>query len=208
MIREVVKRMKTTFFIFAIVFASLFFINSTTSVANLATGEYDPWLDLNDDGKINIFDVVMVASAYSTSGKPFNKTAALLELQAQVSVLDATISARLPQVDFLSIPAAAFASEGEPPLNGERYNDGGFISMLSSDYILTSGYFYAPVQLPSGVTIKRLTSYWWDEGSDYVACDLFRRCMHASVSFKLISSLANACPVVMRAHFGGLDYSA
>ena len=167
--------MKTTVFIFTVAFIALFCVNTTTSIENLQTDKYDPWLDLNDDGKIDIFDVVMVAMAYGSSGKPYNKTAALIELQAKVSVLEATISARLPQVDFLSIPAAAFASEGESPINQKRYNLGSSIYMLEEDYIPSYGDFYAPVQLPSGVTITRLTSYWWDNGPNLVACELWRR---------------------------------
>lgn len=167
--------MKTTVLFFTILYVSLFFISTTTSIENLQTGEYDPWLDLNDDGKIDIFDVVMVANSYGSSGKPFNKTAALLELQAKVSVLEATISARLPPVDFLAIPAAAFTSEGESPENQKRSNLGYAIHMLEEDYIPSYGDFYAPVQLPSGVTITRLTSYWWDFGPNLVACELWRK---------------------------------
>lgn len=162
--------MKITGLVLTIMFVSLFFVNSTTSIANLQTGEYDPWLDLNDDGEIDIFDVVMVARAYGSSGEPFNKTAALLELQAQVSILDATISARLPQVDILSIPAAAFTSEDDPPSNGDRHHHGSYITTTGD----IAANFYAPVQLPSGVTITRLTSYWFDEGDDQITCKLIR----------------------------------
>lgn len=166
------KNITLSFTIMAL--ASLVLVNTTASVAPRDTGEYDPWLDTNDDGIINIFDLVSLARAYGSTGTPLNKTAALLELQAQVSVLQKTIEARLPQVGMLSIPAAAFASEGEPPLNGDRDNNGGWIDMLSSEYIETYGRFYAPVQLPSGATITRVSSYWWDQGSNYVSCELFR----------------------------------
>ena len=37
-------------------------------------GEYDPWLDVNDDGAIEMRDVSSVARAYGTSGTPVNKT--------------------------------------------------------------------------------------------------------------------------------------
>jgi hypothetical protein len=33
-------------------------------------GEYDPWLDINDDGKIDIYDVAVTAQAFGTYGDP------------------------------------------------------------------------------------------------------------------------------------------
>ena len=161
--------MKTKVFVFTVAFIALFSVNSTTSIETLQTGLYDPWLDLNDDGEIDIFDVVMVARAYGSSGEPFNKTAALLELQAKVSILEATIAARLPPVDFLCIPAAAFTSEDQP-VNGDRVNWGYMLESINQ----VAATFYAPVQLPSGVTITRLTSYWFDEGPDQITCELIK----------------------------------
>ena len=38
---------------------------------------YNPWCDLNDDGIINIYDVVMVTGRYGSTGVPLNKTALL-----------------------------------------------------------------------------------------------------------------------------------
>jgi len=34
------------------------------------TGEYDPWLDINDDGKINVEDSIAIWQAYGTTGDP------------------------------------------------------------------------------------------------------------------------------------------
>jgi len=49
---------------------------------------YDPWLDNNDDGKINILDIAATAKAYGTTGTPINKTALLLDLQSRVETLE------------------------------------------------------------------------------------------------------------------------
>jgi len=49
---------------------------------------YDPWLDYNDDGKIDILDIAATAKAYGTTGTPINKTALLLELQSRVEALE------------------------------------------------------------------------------------------------------------------------
>ena len=47
--------------------AMLFSVRFTRSQA---PGQYDPWLDINDDGKILIEDVAWVAKAFGTSGDP------------------------------------------------------------------------------------------------------------------------------------------
>jgi hypothetical protein len=36
--------------------------------------EYDPWVDLNGDGRIDILDIAKVASLYGTNGTPMNRT--------------------------------------------------------------------------------------------------------------------------------------
>lgn len=47
--------------------ATLFFINTTRS---MSTAQYDPSLDINHDGKIDMKDMAPVAKAYGTSGDP------------------------------------------------------------------------------------------------------------------------------------------
>jgi hypothetical protein len=51
-------------------------------------GIYDPWIDFNDDGKIDVKDVALVASNYGSKGTPINKTELLLDLQNRVSALE------------------------------------------------------------------------------------------------------------------------
>lgn len=74
----------------AILAASLSF--SILLVGITSSASYDPWCDLDDDGDIDIFDIVKLASAYGTSGTPINKTALLLEMQARIDALNATIT--------------------------------------------------------------------------------------------------------------------
>ena len=69
---------------------SVFFMTTTSSSPSV--GGYDPWVDLNDDGKIDYKDLFMLARAYGTSGTPINKTALLLELQTRIDMLNSTLS--------------------------------------------------------------------------------------------------------------------
>jgi hypothetical protein len=46
--------------------ATLFMIVSTRS----QTGQYDPWMDLDDNGQINILDAIDLSNVYGTSGDP------------------------------------------------------------------------------------------------------------------------------------------
>lgn len=49
--------------------ATLFLVNPTRSSPNTA-GVYDPWVDVNGDGKIDILDLVQTALSWHTSGDP------------------------------------------------------------------------------------------------------------------------------------------
>jgi hypothetical protein len=66
-----------------ILLSSILYVGVTASVS-----EYDPWYDINDDGKIDIKDVAGVAIKYGTTGTPLNKTEILLDLQARVEALE------------------------------------------------------------------------------------------------------------------------
>lgn len=69
------------------------FIGVTSSGNQIvaSTTEYDPWVDLDDDGNITIFDVVKVCSRYGTEGTPVNKTALLYEVNATFTELQSRI---------------------------------------------------------------------------------------------------------------------
>lgn len=51
-------------------------------------GKYDPWVDLNDDGTINILDFAYLGTKFLASGEPINKTGLLLELETRVEALE------------------------------------------------------------------------------------------------------------------------
>lgn len=68
---------------------TLFMVVPTRS--SKETSSYDPWLDINDDGHINILDISSLAIIFGTSGSPVNKTALLLELQNKIETLEDTI---------------------------------------------------------------------------------------------------------------------
>jgi uncharacterized coiled-coil protein SlyX len=55
------------------------------------SGQYDPWVDLNDDGEIDIYDAITLANAFNTAGTPINKTDLLLDLLARIESLNATV---------------------------------------------------------------------------------------------------------------------
>ena len=68
--------------------------------------------DLNDDGSIDIFDVVKMVDLYGTVGTPINKTALLLELQDRMlTVEERTDSFRI--ITFFT-PNETTVESGEP----------------------------------------------------------------------------------------------
>jgi len=161
-------------------------------------GDYDHWYDINDDGKIDMKDIGAMARKFGTTGAPINKTALLLELEQNITVLreemialqlwvgrtvvdmiyelNETIEQRVPQRPIISIPAAAFMpyfSDAFPPEH--MRNHGRYLSNYDSTQ---SGNYNAPVQLPHGVNITRVYIFWYDVGV-------------GSVEGRLIKSAAN-----------------
>jgi hypothetical protein len=47
------------------------------TIRSAGVGEYDPWADVNNDGKINILDITKLAICFGTSGTPFAGIATL-----------------------------------------------------------------------------------------------------------------------------------
>lgn len=88
-------------------------------------------------------------------------TISVLMILGTIFLVNATNSGGM---SYLSIPAASFQPTGS---DCKFTNSGGGIS--NNGVLGGCSYFIAPVQLPSGVTIKKVTFFWKDESVDYEA---------------------------------------
>jgi hypothetical protein len=122
-----------------------------SSVSLQSRGSYDPWVDINDDGTIDIFDIVAVALAFGSSGTPINKTDLLLDLQDRVAALES----RMPQGGVVTIAPNAFF-----PLSPTQT----YYRAIS--ILIGSGMFVHQLQVPHGVTLTNLTFTLIDNVTD------------------------------------------
>ncbi len=67
------------------------------------TGTYSPWGDLNDDGVIDIFDIVWLSGRYKETGTPVNKTALLYNVSDTLGALNAQVDELQSYIDILQI---------------------------------------------------------------------------------------------------------
>jgi len=68
-------------------FLAALLLRTVPTSSSSTIGEYDPWRDINDDGVINILDVVEITTRYATTGLPVNKTALLYNVNATLTSL-------------------------------------------------------------------------------------------------------------------------
>jgi hypothetical protein len=61
---------------------------SSVARTGSSTDPYDPWIDTNDDGRIDMRDIAALCALFGTLGTPINKTAMLLDLQDRVNALE------------------------------------------------------------------------------------------------------------------------
>ena len=124
---------------------SLFY--NTITQAQVEPKPYDPWVDINDDGVLDIMDVLEIGIRFGEEGTPINKV--------------------IFKSGNVSVPAAAFVPQDEEDV----YSNLGYVLY---NYHTLLCYFYASIQLPHGATVTNLTVYWYDKGTDYVMCTLYR----------------------------------
>jgi hypothetical protein len=84
-------------------------VGATSSVSTAGIHDYDPWCDFDDDGDIDIFDIVEIANRYGTTGVPVNKTALLYNvtdtfhvLLDKIEALNLTVTAQQTTINNLN----------------------------------------------------------------------------------------------------------
>lgn len=126
--------------------ATLFMISPSASQSS--GHEYDPWLDLNDDGKIDILDLSKMAMTFGKTGTPINKTGLLLELQSKVQALQAKVealqangTASLPEI-YESVKDSVVmilgvTTTGTVQGSGFVYNFSGSMVVLTNNHVVS-----------------------------------------------------------------------
>lgn len=153
---KITSSMLLNIILLTIISASFFLVNTTASnYETTSTHEYDPWCDLNDDGIIDIYDVVMVCVRFGSEGTPINKTELLLSLNQTVHELQSKMEVRIPKKGYLPIGPKGFVPENEA-------ND----YYISDKYLYGDGRFYTNLQLPNGVILTNMTVFLTDSKDD------------------------------------------
>jgi len=109
-------------------------------VSTLQSGEYDPVVDINRDGKIDVHDLGILAEAYGSTG-------------------DLT--------QYLSIHYSAFTYSWGGPIGTEgpvRYRDNDILEPTATTYVSV---FCAPVYLPNGANVTKITFFFKSIGEEY-----------------------------------------
>ncbi|HEY4675466.1 MAG TPA: trypsin-like peptidase domain-containing protein [Candidatus Bathyarchaeia archaeon] len=117
------------------------------SRSQVASPQYDPWVDLNDDGTIDILDIAMLAVNFGTSGNPIDKIALLQELQSEVQALQAKVEALEQNGTTLSeiydnardsvVMIQGTTVNGTIQASGFVYNYSGTIVVLTNNHVVS-----------------------------------------------------------------------
>jgi uncharacterized coiled-coil protein SlyX len=89
---KISKNMIITMTIAFCFIASMFMV---IPIRSQAPGQYDPWLDINDDGRMSMDEIVAATTAFGATGNPINKTELLIQVNA-------TYAGLLSEIDSLN----------------------------------------------------------------------------------------------------------
>jgi hypothetical protein len=84
----------------AILLAAFMLTLAITPIASQQVRTYDPWVDINEDGKIEGKDIASIAKLFGTSGTPINRTA-LLEFDRRIRTIEEYIN-EISRVELLA----------------------------------------------------------------------------------------------------------
>jgi hypothetical protein len=144
------------------------------------TFQYDPWADINDDGKIDAKDIGYVCRLFGKTGDPVNKTALLYnvnatltellsridQLNTSVTKLKSIMEARMPKKGYVFIPVSAFNPDFDEMDNGVDTYDfirGSVLVVLRSSRAWVD--FSAFVNLPHQSIITNMTVWIYDNSN-------------------------------------------
>jgi len=88
------------------------------------TGTYSPWGDLNDDGIINIFDIVWLTGRYQKTGTPVNKTALLYNMSDTLAALNTQLGDLESELGALQSRLDELETANEGFVNAPAYDSG------------------------------------------------------------------------------------
>jgi len=146
----------------ALMFALVFIPMSGSQTAV----QYDPWADMNDDGKIDAKDIGYVCRLFGKTGDPVNKTAllynvnaTLTELLSRIDQLNATLTelhSKVSKLETLLPPKKIriLPIDLSPMDNGDQY------------YKIPSG------MLGGGYFLCQHYATEWSYCEEYVCCGL------------------------------------
>ena len=129
-----------------------------------APKEYDPWADINDDGKIDILDIAYVAQRFGSTGTPIDKTAILLDLQARVAALETSVNMLLGCCNYSMIRLAAL--EATSPVVSQASSATSWVIVFGPDWVdLADAYLTISVPKTSRLVILFSAEVLVSEGS-------------------------------------------
>lgn len=120
---------------------------------------------------------------------------------------DGTLESTTPQKGYLSIPAAAFTpyDHNDPFHNHEaRIAFGLYTNEVFYEDVTA---FFAPVQLPQGVTVTNVTVYWYHESFLYVKAWLWRYNQTGKETMTFVNPVGTPLGFRTDYMYGPIDYA-